>query len=150
MNDRRPWPTLGRDLPVWWEPGAPCDDCARPSERTVLLLYGEALAALRRARRLGDPRADLGRALSILTELAASLAEREEIALLRVQRFGLREIGRRLGRSASSRRQSSGEYPSARKNAASNRPTGWLRESRYPGSFAGSMMARSAFGICNR
>ena len=30
-----------------------------------------------------------------------SLAEREEIALLRVQRFGLREIGRRLGRSAS-------------------------------------------------
>ena len=30
-----------------------------------------------------------------------SLAEREEIALLLVQRFGLREIGRRLGRSAS-------------------------------------------------
>jgi flagellin-specific chaperone FliS len=44
----------------------------------VLLLYGEALAALRRARRLGDPRADLGRALSILAELAASLAERED------------------------------------------------------------------------
>jgi flagellar biosynthetic protein FliS len=45
----------------------------------VLLLYGAALAALRRARRrLGDPRADLGRALSILTELAASLAERED------------------------------------------------------------------------
>ena len=30
-----------------------------------------------------------------------SFSEREEIALLRVQRFGLREIGRRLGRSAS-------------------------------------------------
>lgn len=78
MNERRPAPALGRDLPVWWEPSTPSDACARPSERTVLLLYGEALAALRRARRLGDPRVDLGRALSILTELAASLAERED------------------------------------------------------------------------
>jgi hypothetical protein len=34
--------------------------------------------------------------------------------------------------------------------AALRRPIGWLGESKYPCSFIGSMMARSAFGIRNR
>src|SRR5207247_9148749 len=55
-----------------------------------------------------------------------------------------------LQRAASSWRQFSDEYPSARKKAALNRPIGWLRESRYAWSFAGSITARSAFGIRNR
>jgi flagellin-specific chaperone FliS len=67
------------DLPAWWTPPPPRDACAGAGERTVLLLYAEALAALRRARIASvNNVSDVGRVLAILAELTAALCERED------------------------------------------------------------------------
>ena len=55
------------NLPEWWNPPPPRDACAGTGERVVLLLYAEALAALRRARITPKNRIQaVDRALAIL------------------------------------------------------------------------------------
>lgn len=67
------------NLPVWWNPPPPRDACAGAGERVVLLLYAEALAALRRARITPkNSIRDVDRALAILAELTTALCEGED------------------------------------------------------------------------
>jgi flagellar biosynthetic protein FliS len=73
------WSGVPGHPPAWWAPPPARDACAGENERAVLLLYAEALAVLRRARRTEpDKPPDVERALTILVELAASLAARED------------------------------------------------------------------------
>lgn len=65
-------------LPGWWEPGPAADAAVASTDRLMMLLYSEALAALRRARRDSCKRpGEIRTVLSILVELADGLADRE-------------------------------------------------------------------------
>ena len=67
------------DLPAWWTPPSPRDACAGVSDRVVLLLYTEALAALRRARLTPKNSVQhVDHALAILAELTTALCEEED------------------------------------------------------------------------
>lgn len=65
-------------FPDWWAP-PPTDRCADPGDRAVLLLYTEALAHIRAARRaVSGLTVDMAPVLLILVELQASLAQRDD------------------------------------------------------------------------
>lgn len=66
-------------LPGWWEAPPPTDCCADPGDRAVLLLYTEALAHIRAARRaVPGVTVQMAPVLLILVELQTSLALRDD------------------------------------------------------------------------
>ncbi|MEO5657369.1 MAG: flagellar export chaperone FliS [Nitrospiria bacterium] len=65
-------------FPSWWMPSPAMDRCAEPSERAMLLLYTEALAHLKKARKMAARSFNIQSVIRILVELNASLAERED------------------------------------------------------------------------
>ncbi len=72
-------PVTTDGLPAWWTPQSPRDACPGAGERVVLLLYTEALAALRQARLNPETNGQgVDRAMVIIAELTNALCERED------------------------------------------------------------------------